>query len=171
MIRPDLEKVPPFYKGYVELVKNHDLYEILKDSSESILHVLRDIPEEMGNFRYDTGKWSIKELICHMLDAERIFAYRALRFARNDKTPLAGFEEMEYAGQANAAGRSIEQLTEEMEKLRSTTYDLFLSFTPEMLLRTGPANKTEISVLNLGFIIPGHESHHRNILIERYLSK
>jgi dihydroxyacetone kinase len=104
-----------------------------------------------------------------MLDVERIFAYRALRFARNDKTPLSGFEENDYAPQANAEARTINDLANEAERLRATTLDLYKSFTPEMLQRTGTANKAELSVLNLGYIIAGHESHHRKILKERYL--
>ena len=133
--------------------------------------LVRSIPEEKGEYRYASGKWTIKELICHMMDAERIFAYRALRFARNDNTPLEGFEENDYAPEANAQGRTIQQLADEMECLRKSTIDLFMSFTPLMLSRKGTANKTEISVLNLGYIIPGHETHHRLVIQERYLLK
>jgi uncharacterized damage-inducible protein DinB len=115
------------------------------------------------------GKWTIKELLCHMMDAERIFAYRALRFARNDSTDLHAFEENDYAPQANAHGRSVQQLITEIKNLRATTLDLFASFTPEMLQRKGTANNTLISVINLGYIIAGHETHHRNVLADRYL--
>ncbi len=106
-----------------------------------------------------------------MMDTERVFSYRALRFARNDKTPLAGFEEKDYAPEANAHGRTIVQLAREMAHLRQSTIDLFRSFTPEMLTRTGSANNTIISVLNLGFVIPGHELHHGQVLKDRYLAK
>ena len=104
-----------------------------------------------------------------MLDTERILAYRALRFARNDSTPLHGFEENDYAPEANAHNRKINRIADEMERLRLTTIDLFVSFTSEMLSRKGLANNLELSVLNLGYIIAGHESHHRSILTERYL--
>jgi hypothetical protein len=104
-----------------------------------------------------------------MIDAERIMAYRALRFARNDKTELEGFEENDYAPEANAHARTIRRLTDEMERVRLTTIDLFESFTPDMLEREGVANKNKLSVLTLGYIISGHESHHRQILSERYL--
>jgi hypothetical protein len=104
------------------------------------------------------------------MDTERILAYRALRFARNDKTNLPGFEESDYAPQANAENRNIKHIADEMERLRMTTIDLFVNFTPEMLQRKGLANNLELSVLNLGYIISGHESHHRAILKERYLS-
>ncbi len=169
MLRPDLDSIPPFYKKYVEHVKEFDLLPILDHSNKQLLTLLGTIPEEKGTFRYAPGKWSIKELLCHMMDAERIFAYRALRFARNDNTPLHGFEENDYAPEANAHGRSIRQIAEEMERLRKSTLDLFTSFTPGMLTRKGSANNTELSVLNLGYIIPGHETHHRIVLKERYL--
>jgi hypothetical protein len=104
-----------------------------------------------------------------MMDAERIFSYRALRFARNDSTPLSAFEENDYAPQANAHARTLAQLLQEMKNLRTTTIDLFASFTPEMLQRTGTANGKVISVVNLGYIVAGHETHHRIVLQERYL--
>src|SRR6478736_4611046 len=160
MTKPDLPNVPPFYMTYVKLVKDADLLEAMKESSKVTLKLVRSIPEIKGEFRYQPEKWSIKELLCHMVDAERIFAYRALRFSRNDKTPLAGFEEKDYAHQANAHNRMIESIANEMEHVRQTSIDLYSSFSNEMLLRTGQANNTEISVLNLGFIISGHETHH-----------
>lgn len=170
MIKVDLETVPDFYKRYVEHVKNYDLLEALSLSSKETLMLVRSIPESKGDYRYAAGKWSIKELLCHMLDTERVLAYRALRFSRNDKTPLQGFEENDYAPEANAHHRSIEKIANQMERLRQTSYDLFEDMTPAMLQRKGPANQVEFSVLSLGFIIPGHESHHRQILKERYLS-
>ena len=150
MIRPDLQTVPPFYKGYVEHVKDHDMLHILNLSNKQTLELVRSIPEDKGEFRYEPGKWSIKELLCHMMDAERIFAYRALRFARNDKTPLNGFEENDYAPEANAHSRTIQQIADEMERLRLSTIDLFASFTPTMLSRKGIASNAELSVLNSG---------------------
>jgi uncharacterized damage-inducible protein DinB len=169
MLRPNLDTVPPFYRRYVDHVKDFDMVHILGYSNTQMLTLARSIPEEKGEYRYAPEKWSIKELLCHMMDAERIFAYRALRFARNDSTPLEGFEENDYAPEANAHARSIHQLADEMEHLRKSTIDLFMSFTPAMLSRKGSANNTEISVLNLGYVIPGHETHHRLVLQERYL--
>ncbi|HYF67070.1 MAG TPA: DinB family protein [Ohtaekwangia sp.] len=171
MKRPQLQTVPPFYKGYVGLVKDYDLMEALHAAAKRLQEILTSIPEEKGECRYQPEKWSIKELLCHMMDAERIFAYRALRIARNDKTPLAGFDEQLYAPEANAHQRSINQIAAEMKTLRQTTVDLYASFSEEMFERTGSANGTEISVLNLGYIIAGHESHHCNILLNRYLQK
>jgi uncharacterized damage-inducible protein DinB len=169
MTRAQLETIPAFYKGYVELVKDMDMLEALHASGEAMIALIHSIPENKGEYRYEPGKWSIKELLCHIMDAERIFAYRALRFARNDRTPLSGFEEKDYAAQANAHSRTFKQLAGESRNLRASTIDLFQSFNPEMLLRSGTANNTEMSVLNLGYVIAGHESHHRNIIEERYL--
>lgn len=171
MTKPDLAEVPIFYKGYVENVKDMDVIEALQQSSKVALNIFRSIPEDMGIYRYADGKWSIKELLNHMMDAERIFAYRALRFSRNDKTPLPGFEENDYAPLANPHARTIAQLTNEMERLRATTIDLYSSFSPDMLKREGQANNNKLSVLTLGYVIAGHETHHRKIIVERYLRK
>jgi uncharacterized damage-inducible protein DinB len=164
------DTLPPFYKGYVQQVEHMDMLEALTHSGEQMVTLVNAIPEIKGAHRYAPGKWSIKELLCHVMDAERIFAYRALRFARQDATPLAGFEENDYATQANAHARSIAQLAVELKNLRATTLDLFSSFTPDMLKRTGTANNALVSVLNIGYIIAGHETHHGNILRERYLA-
>lgn len=171
MTRPQLETVPPFYKGYVEKVKDFDVLEALDYSSDVTLKFIRSIPEEKGEYRYAEGKWSIKELLAHMIDVERILGYRALRFARNDKTELAGFEENDYAPEANAHARTIKQLADELERIRLTSIDLYRSFTDTMLKREGVANKNKLSVLNLGYIIAGHALHHLGILKERYLKK
>jgi len=170
MQRPAVETVPEFYKGYVSHVLNYEMMEALKNSNEQTQKLLLTLPESKGEYRYGPDKWSIKELLCHMMDAERIFCYRALRFARNDKTELPGFEEKDYAPQANAHSRTIAELASEMARLRSVTIDLFSSFTPPMLERVGTANKNRVSVLNLGYIIAGHEIHHRLVLQERYIT-
>jgi hypothetical protein len=171
MIKPDLQSVPPFYQGYVQLVKDNDLFDNLEQSMLSTQQLVGKISEEKGAFSYAPGKWTIKELLCHMIDAERIFGYRALRFARNDQTPLSGFEENDYATEANADNRTVVGIAADMKRLRFATIDLFRSFSPEMFDRTGTANKTTLSVRNVGFIISGHETHHRKILAERYLVK
>ena len=170
MQRQDLESIPPFYRKYVAHVAEHTMLDALKNSHEQLKTIINSIPESKGGFRYQPEKWSIKELLCHMMDAERIFCYRALRFARNDKTNLHGFDENNYAPEANAHARTLAQLTVELSRLRLTTIDLFASFNNEMLMRTGTANNTEISVLSLGYIVAGHETHHRIVLQERYLS-
>lgn len=165
----NLDTVPHFYKNYVKQVEETDLIQALRISGHRMLELLHTIPDTKSDFRYAEGKWTIRELLCHMIDAERIFAYRALRFARNDKTALPGWEENDYAPQANASGRSMQKIAAEMAHLRSTTIDLFEGFTPDMLSRKGIANNNELSVVVLGFIIAGHETHHCHILKERYL--
>jgi uncharacterized damage-inducible protein DinB len=166
----NLDTIPHFYKNYVKQVEETDLIQALRISGHRALELLHTIPDTKKDFRYADGKWTIRELLCHMIDAERIFAYRALRFARNDKTGLPGWEENDYAPQANAAGRSLQKIAAEMAHLRSTTIDLFEGFTPEMLARKGVANNNELSVMVLGFVIAGHETHHCHVLKERYLS-
>lgn len=166
---PDFNTLPKFYAHYVNQVKDLDLLEALEQSGKQMFLLIHGIPEDMGEYRYEKGKWSIKELICHMMDAERIFAYRALRFARNDSTELPAFEENDYAPEANAHARTLKQLALEVGNLRRSTLDLFTSFTPEMLQRKGSANRNEVSVINIGYSIAGHETHHRNVINERYL--
>jgi uncharacterized damage-inducible protein DinB len=166
---PDFSTLPAFYKKYVDHVQHLNVVEALKFSNEQTTKLIASIPEEKGATAYAPGKWTIKELICHMMDAERIFGYRALRFGRNDATNLHGFEENDYAPEANAHARTLKQLIMEMNNLRTTSIDLYASFTPEMLQRKGTANNNVLSVINLGYIIAGHETHHRNVLIERYL--
>ncbi len=166
----NLETIPPFYKNYVKQIDEPDMLQALRISGHRMQELVHAISDNKADFAYAPGKWTIRELLCHLMDAERIFCYRALRFARNDKTPLSGFEENDYAQQANAAGRSLQKIASEMSHLRASTIDLFESFTPEMLIRKGTANKNEISVVAIGFIISGHETHHRKILQERYLT-
>jgi uncharacterized damage-inducible protein DinB len=165
----NLDTIPSFYKNYVKHVDQTDLLTALRSSGYRTQELVHAIPEKKMDFRYADGKWTIRELLCHMIDAERIFAYRALRFARNDKTNLPGWEENDYAPQANAANRSLKKIADEMQHLRTSNIDMFEGFTEDMLVRKGTANNNEMSVVALGFIIAGHETHHRNVLKERYL--
>ena len=163
-----IEEIPAFYHRYVEPLKNNELLQNLESASAKTLGFVMDLEEGNGDFRYASGKWSVKEVLCHMLDAERIFCYRALTFARKDKTELPAFDENAYAPEANASSRSIAELAKEMSRLRATTLDLFKSFTPEMLTRTGIANTGTFTVRGVGYIIAGHELHHLTVLQERY---
>ncbi|HRI77982.1 MAG TPA: DinB family protein [Cyclobacteriaceae bacterium] len=165
----NLDTIPPFYKGYVKLVEQPDVLQAMRISGYRTMELIHSVPEAKCDFRYAEGKWTIREVLCHMIDAERIFAYRALRFARNDKTPLPGFDEVAYAPYLNASGRSLRQIGDEMQHLRTASVDLFDSFTAEMLKRKGIASNNELSVEALGFIIAGHETHHCKVLKERYL--
>ncbi len=166
----NLDTIPPFYKGYVKLVEQPDVIQALRISGYRTMELIHSIPEGKADFRYAPDKWSIRQVLCHMMDAERIFSYRALRFARNDQTPLSGFDENAYAAYLNAESRTLTQIGEEMQHLRTSTVDLFMSFTEEMLKRKGTANKNELTTGAIGIIIAGHETHHVKVIRERYLT-
>lgn len=166
----NLDTIPHFYKNYVKQINETDLILALRISGNRAQEILHGVPMEKQDFKYGEDKWTVREVLCHMIDAERIFAYRALRFARNDQTPLVGFDEKLYAPEANATGRDLKSIIAEMAHLRSSTIDLFSGFSADMLSRKGLANNNELSVASLGFIIAGHETHHVNVLTERYFS-
>ena len=167
-MRPQEGDYNPFYQGYIDRVTHLDVLDALAFAHEQTLKTLGSIPEEKGSFRYAEGKWSIKEVIGHIIDCERIMAYRALRFARADETPLEGFDENLYAPNANVESFMIKDLVNQLNILRISTVDLYLSFSDEMLARKGSANGSPCSVLALGYIIAGHALHHGNVLAERY---
>lgn len=166
----NLDSVPHYYKGYVKLIEETDPIQALRISGNRAQELVHTIPANKQDFKYAADKWTIRELLCHMVDTERVFVYRALRFARNDKTPLSGFDEKLYTPESNAHGRELKSIIAEMAHLRTSTIDLFASFTTEMLSRKGVANGNEFSVASQGFIIAGHETHHLKILKERYFS-
>jgi uncharacterized damage-inducible protein DinB len=159
----------PHYKHYISELGNVDLFEILTDSSEELLETVKDLSEEKWVFRYDEGKWSIKELLQHLIDTERIMSYRALRFSRNDATELQGFDENWYVDNSNGNDRNFNDLVEEFTCTRRASISLFKSFTHEMLTLSGTANGSDVTVRALGFIIAGHQVHHLKIIKERYL--
>ena len=169
MPKPDLSTVPEWYHRYINQVQEEDLDKAIQTNTETSIQFLHSIPEEKWNHRYADDKWSIKEMIQHIIDAERIFSYRALCFARGEKTSLPGFEENDYAAASKADTRSKEELIEEFETVRKSIQQLFNSLDEEQLHSVGIANNNFISVNAIGFIIPGHVQHHINILRERYL--
>jgi hypothetical protein len=169
MPRPDLKRVPEAFHGYIGKVKEDDLMIGLKHSTEELFHLLKDIPVEKQDYRYAEGKWTIKEVLQHMIDAERVFTYRALRFARKDETPLPGFDENLWADNAKANGRNWTEMVEEFAALRRGTEIMFGSFDNEQLESGGTSSNKSIYVLGLGFITAGHINHHCQILKERYL--
>jgi|ERR1043165_279970 uncharacterized damage-inducible protein DinB len=170
IIKPAPSEYYQYYGTYVDKVANNDLLPALVENQETFSAFIKSIPVDKLDYRYAEGKWSIKEVIIHLTDAERIFAYRALRFARKDKTELAGFEENNYVPESNASSYDTRSLIEEFEAVRKASITLFKSFTAEMSLRTGSANGKEISVRALGFVIVGHTMHHMQVIKERYLS-
>ena len=157
--------------AYINQVSNeYPLLEELEISIHRLIKFVQNIPLDKFDYRYAEGKWTIKEILQHLIDAERIFAYRALRFARNDKTPLPGFDENDYAAEAHADKRSIQELLTELAVVRQATQSLFKSFSQEELLRKGSASNNPVSVRALGFVIIGHQNHHERIFQERYLN-
>lgn len=160
---------PPFYRNYIDALGAVNLIEILTESLEEFMHLLQDLNEDQVLYRYDDGKWTIKELVQHIIDAERVLSYRAMRFARNDSTDLPGFDEDWYVENSNANNRNYHELLEEFTFVREATILLYSSFTKEMLASLGLISGSDMSVRALGFIIAGHQMHHLKIIKEKYL--
>ncbi|MBP6311019.1 MAG: DinB family protein [Flavobacteriales bacterium] len=165
---PQESEYAPFYKGYVTSVLDLDIITALQTAADDLNRTLSTFSEAQGDHRYAPGKWSVKELLQHVIDTERIMSYRALTFARQDPNSLPGFEENEYAACSNADRRSLTELSDEFNLVRKSTIALFRSFTDEMLVAHGNANGRSMSVRALGYVIAGHGQHHVNILEERY---
>ena len=167
--RPSSSEYPPYTEGYISLVPDGDIVVTLGKQLDDTLALIRSIPEARGDFRYAEGKWSIKEVIGHVIDGERVFAYRALRFARGDETPLAGFEQDDYVRGGAFNKRSLNDLANEYEHVRRSSLALFSNLDEEAWSRRGSANSNESTVRALAFIVAGHERHHVEILRSRYL--
>ncbi|MEQ9466361.1 MAG: DinB family protein [Ekhidna sp.] len=164
----DIKEVPEFYQGYIRALGEGELVPLLLKTGDEFITFCRRLTEPQGHYKYAEDKWSIKDIILHVTDAERIFAYRALRFARNDKTEISGFEQNDYVLEANADSRTIHNLLSEFTNVRAATLDMFSSFSEKVRKRTGVSNGVEMSVETLGYIISGHLMHHLNIIHERY---
>jgi uncharacterized damage-inducible protein DinB len=158
-----------YYQNYIDKAGEVDLIEELEISVHRLVRFVREIPMDKFDYRYADGKWTIKDILQHLIDAERIFSYRALRFARKDETPLASFEENDYADVANGHQRSIQDLLTELAVVRQSTLSLFKTFDDETLKRIGIASNNPMSVRALGFVIIGHQNHHEQVYQERYL--
>jgi uncharacterized damage-inducible protein DinB len=158
-----------FYAPYVQTLENVILLEELEISVHRLRNFVQEIPMDKYDFKYAEGKWTIKDILQHLIDTERVFAYRALRFARKDFTSLPGFDENDYADVSEGFKRSIRDLLTELAIVRESTLCLFKTFNEETLLLNGIASGREMSVRALGFIIIGHQNHHQQIFKERYL--
>lgn len=167
--RPASSEYAPFYETYVSAVPDGDLLRLLEDHADELLGLLREFGEARGDERYTPDKWSVKEVVGHMADSERVFAYRALRFARADTTPLPGFEQNGYVEAAGFDRRTLADLAEEFADVRKATLKLFAGLGEEALARSGTANGHPMSVRAVAWVIAGHERHHARILRERYL--
>lgn len=159
-----------FNATYIQAVDSSlDLIEALENSIDKMTALLETLPIEKLDYRYAVGKWTIKDIIQHVIDAEKIFSYLALRISRNDTTPLAGFDENEYVENTNASARNLEDLLTELNLVRQTTVLFFKSLSDEQLKRLGTTSNHAVSVRALGFVIVGHLQHHFKIIKERYL--
>jgi DinB superfamily len=165
--RPDVSEFAPFYAGYIARVIEEPLVALEKQAGDTAA-ILRRIPESSAGYRYADGKWTVRDMIGHMADTERIMSYRALRIARGDTTPLAGFDEKVYATAAGASARAWPELVQDLATIRSASVALFRSFDADAWRRAGVANGAAISVRALGHIIVGHERHHLHVLQTLY---
>lgn len=167
--RPPSDEYAPYYQKYISLVPEGDVVATLSQQLDTTLRLLRGIDESQADKRYEPGKWSIKELVGHLIDSERVFTYRALRFARNDQTPLPGFEQDDYVRGAAFGEQQLAELADEFEHVRRASICLFRSLGEDAWLRRGIANEAEVSVRALAYIVAGHAVHHMRVLKERYL--
>lgn len=170
MEKPLAGTYPAFYEPYLEQIKSNNLLQSLEEQLTLTRNLLTEIPLEKEDYRYAEGKWSVKELVGHIIDTERIMAYRALAIARGEKQSLPGFDEDEYAANSRAGERTMLSLIEEYTTLRQANLVFFGTLTEEMLKRAGKANGRDITPNALVGVILGHELHHIRILKERYLS-
>ena len=166
--RPTADEHAPYYGKYIALVAGDDALAALVRQIDTTAILLGHVDEKLAAHRYAPGKWSVKQVVGHLTDAERVFSYRALRFARADQTPLPGFEENDYAERGGFDARPFTDLELEFRTVRSATIALFAGLTPEATQRRGTANNTPMSVRALAWTIAGHELHHRALLTERY---
>jgi uncharacterized damage-inducible protein DinB len=169
MARPVGSDYAPFYETYVRLVSEDDLVKALQSSLEEITENLALITTDKADHAYAEGKWTLKELLQHMIDTERVFSFRAMAFARGEQQDLPGFDENAYAQTAKVSARNLQEMKEELLSLRRAVYFMFKGFTEEDLQRSGTANNNKVTVNAIGYITIGHVRHHFGVIRERYL--
>jgi uncharacterized damage-inducible protein DinB len=169
MKRPAADEYLPYYETYIRLVGDGDVVARLESQINDTAALIGKIPDSRGTHRYAPGKWSINEVLGHLIDSERIFAGRALRFARGDRTPVPGFEQDDYVAGGRFDDYPLSELLAEYEAVRKGTCFLFRHMTDEATARRGVANGAEISVRALAYITAGHELHHRGVIEKKYL--
>ncbi|TSA29335.1 MAG: DinB family protein [Ignavibacteriales bacterium] len=168
MKRPNKDEYALYYHTYIEKVPDGNIVKSMNKQIAEAKRLFKNVTKKQSEFRYSPEKWSVKEVLGHILEAERIFAYRALRFARNDNKDLHGFDENEYIHQSNYSEIKLADLVEEFCALRTSNMLMFKNFTDDMSLRTGTSNGNKLSVRALAYIMTGHAHHHLKILKERY---
>lgn len=169
--RPATDEYAAYYGRYVDKVPSGDILETLVEQNRRTLELLDALEPEMGSFRYAAGKWSLNEVIGHLSDVERVFAYRALAFARQDPARLPGIEQDDYARAGNFDARSLHSMLTEFASVRAASLSLFHSFDAETCMRRGNASDCDFTVRSIPYIIAGHELHHLDVVRERYLGK
>ena len=169
MKKLDINPIPPNFAKYIDLVADTDLKRAFDESSRQLNDLDKEVLEKLGDKRYAPGKWTVKDILQHLADSDRIMSYQALMLARKDESVLQGFDEKLHVKNANALRRTVDEMIEEIKVARASTISLFDSFDDEILLQKAIKWKYEISVLAMGFTIIGHQIHHLRIIEERYL--
>lgn len=170
MNKSNINPLPNFFDRYINLVVQDNLFDAFDDSSKALYNIDLELFNKIGNKTYQADKWTTKDVLQHIIDNERIQSYRALRFARLDDTVLPGYDEKLFGQNSNASNRSIEELINELKALRISTIQLFKSFDQKDLQNSGICFNQKISVLALGFVIIGHQTHHLNFIDQKYIS-
>jgi hypothetical protein len=170
MAKPNIKEYPPFYQTYIDVLDDQgSLLDHLEDSVRLFEDELHEIKEYKQEFRYAEGKWTIKEIVQHLIDTERVFVYRALRYARRDMTPLSSFDENAYVSNYNINERNFKTMLDEFSSLRRSTVLMFQDFDESILDIMGKVGEQDISVRALGYICSGHVFHHLKVIRERYV--
>jgi hypothetical protein len=168
MKKSDINPMPPNFAKYIDLVADVELEQAFDDSGRQLDELDKELLKKLGDKRYAPGKWTVKDILQHLADSDRIMSYQALMLARKDESVLQGFDEKLHVKNANAVRRTVDEMIEEIKVARASTISLFDSFDDEILLHKAIKWKYEISVLAMGFTIIGHQTHHLRIIEERY---
>ncbi len=167
--KPFINEYPAYYETYIKLVSDEPINDLYLSQLENTMSLLSGLNETQANFQYAPGKWTLKEVIGHITDTERIMSYRLLRIARGDQTPLAGYDDAQYVREGSFNNRFLSDLLKDFSIVRKASHHLILSLHDDTWIRKGVASNQEISVRALAYIIAGHELHHVNIIKKRYL--
>lgn len=168
-MRPQKKDYLPYFENYINLISENDVITALKTNHQSVLDFIESIPRQKLNYFYDENKWTVKQVINHIIDSDRILGYRALRFARGDNQMNLSFDENLYAANANLTNTNIQLLTDEFDSVRLSNILLFKQLSEKELLLKGKMSTGEVNVLSVGYFICGHAQHHINTIKERYL--
>lgn len=168
-MRPNKQDHIAYFEHYINLVPENDILSALKNNHQSILQFIKSIPNDKAEYQYAEGKWTIKQVLNHIIDTERIFSYRALRFSRGDAQLLPGYDENLFANNVDLSRTDLNLLAEEFDKVRKATILQFQQLSDKELLLKGKTTSGENNVLSVGYVICGHATHHMNVIKERYL--